>query len=239
MTHGPVCASGRGEMRLARGREHRARRRRGERASGGRARRDAAGARRRSASARVGGTGAHGFLYERHRLEVTRAPLAVSGLPGCARRPSRSASSPICIAARSSRTSSSPARCALLMQEHPDLDRPRRRLRHRRRSPLSSSRSPRRSRRCRRRTVSSPCSATTTTTATCRRRCEQRGFEVLRDARTRLTVRGEALDLIGIRYWTRQAGEIDAGGARRGAGDRCFSRTRRRGSPKRRHWRCR
>ena len=31
---------------------------------------------------------------------------------------------------------------------------------------------------------------------------------MLRDARTRLTIRGETLDLAGIRYWTRKASEI-------------------------------
>ncbi len=35
-----------------------------------------------------------------------------------------------------------------------------------------------------------------------------RGFTVLRDARTRLTVRGETLDLAGIRYWTRKVPDI-------------------------------
>jgi uncharacterized protein len=35
-----------------------------------------------------------------------------------------------------------------------------------------------------------------------------RGFEVLRDARTRLTIRGETLDLIGIRYWTTSVADI-------------------------------
>jgi predicted MPP superfamily phosphohydrolase len=35
-----------------------------------------------------------------------------------------------------------------------------------------------------------------------------KGFVVLRDARTRLTVRGETLDLAGIRYWTRRASDI-------------------------------
>jgi uncharacterized protein len=36
----------------------------------------------------------------------------------------------------------------------------------------------------------------------------ERGIEVLRDARTRLTIRGEPLDLIGIRYWTRKMADI-------------------------------
>ncbi|MEP6917903.1 MAG: metallophosphoesterase, partial [Acidobacteriota bacterium] len=35
-----------------------------------------------------------------------------------------------------------------------------------------------------------------------------KGFAVLRDARTRLTIRGEALDLAGVRYWTRRASDI-------------------------------
>lgn len=34
------------------------------------------------------------------------------------------------------------------------------------------------------------------------------GIEVLRDARTRLTLKGEPLDLAGVRYWTRRAGDI-------------------------------
>src|SRR5690349_7491343 len=35
-----------------------------------------------------------------------------------------------------------------------------------------------------------------------------KGFVVLRDARTRLTIKGETLDLAGIRYWTRKPSEI-------------------------------
>jgi predicted MPP superfamily phosphohydrolase len=35
-----------------------------------------------------------------------------------------------------------------------------------------------------------------------------KGFAVLRDARTRLTVRGEALDLAGLRFWTRRVTDI-------------------------------
>jgi predicted MPP superfamily phosphohydrolase len=34
------------------------------------------------------------------------------------------------------------------------------------------------------------------------------GVQVLRDARTRLTVRGEALDLVGVRFWTKRVAEI-------------------------------
>ena len=32
------------------------------------------------------------------------------------------------------------------------------------------------------------------------------GVQVLKDARTRLTIRGETLDLVGIRFWTKRAG---------------------------------
>jgi uncharacterized protein len=35
-----------------------------------------------------------------------------------------------------------------------------------------------------------------------------KGFIVLRDVRTRLTIRGETLDLAGIRYWTRRVSDI-------------------------------
>jgi predicted MPP superfamily phosphohydrolase len=34
------------------------------------------------------------------------------------------------------------------------------------------------------------------------------GVEMLRDARTRVTIRNEAVDLIGIRFWTRRQGDI-------------------------------
>jgi len=36
------------------------------------------------------------------------------------------------------------------------------------------------------------------------------GVEMLKDARTRLSIRGSAIDLIGIRYWTRRAVDISA-----------------------------
>ena len=35
-----------------------------------------------------------------------------------------------------------------------------------------------------------------------------KGFGVLRDARTRLTIRGETLDIAGIRFWTRKLADI-------------------------------
>jgi predicted MPP superfamily phosphohydrolase len=35
-----------------------------------------------------------------------------------------------------------------------------------------------------------------------------RGVQMLKDARTTITVRGRALDLVGIRFWTRRAADI-------------------------------
>jgi predicted MPP superfamily phosphohydrolase len=37
-----------------------------------------------------------------------------------------------------------------------------------------------------------------------------RGMQVLKDARTTVAIHGETLDLVGIRYWTRRAGDIAA-----------------------------
>ena len=37
-----------------------------------------------------------------------------------------------------------------------------------------------------------------------------RGVQVLRDARTRLTIKGEPIDLVGIRYWTKRGADIAA-----------------------------
>src|SRR5262245_29383210 len=34
------------------------------------------------------------------------------------------------------------------------------------------------------------------------------GVQVLRDARTRLTIRGDSLDLVGIRFWTKRQGDL-------------------------------
>ena len=35
-----------------------------------------------------------------------------------------------------------------------------------------------------------------------------KGVEVLKDARTRLTINGESLELVGIRFWTKKASDI-------------------------------
>lgn len=36
----------------------------------------------------------------------------------------------------------------------------------------------------------------------------QRGFTVLKDQRTRISIRGEAVDLVGIRFWTRRLEDV-------------------------------
>ena len=40
------------------------------------------------------------------------------------------------------------------------------------------------------------------------RELKRRGVEMLNDARTTLTIRGETLDLIGLRFWTRQPSDL-------------------------------
>ena len=42
-----------------------------------------------------------------------------------------------------------------------------------------------------------------------------KGFTVLRDARTRLTIRGETMDFAGIRFWTYKVADIAHVAARR------------------------
>ncbi len=73
---------------------------------------------------------------------------------------------------------------------------------------ISSSRRPTRCAGYRRRTACSASSATTTTIGDMPAAMANRGVEILKDARTRLTVRGEALDLIGLRYWTTRGRDI-------------------------------
>ena len=52
-----------------------------------------------------------------------------------------------------------------------------------------------------------------------------RGIEILRDERTRLTIRGEPLDLIGIRYWTTRSRDIASVARGASARPRFSSRT--------------
>ena len=146
------------------------------------------------------GGAAHGFLYERHRLELTRARFPVAGLPDALRGlrvgvitdVHRSEWVPHDLVAHA---------VQLLMAEQPDLiilggdyvsfgDR---RFAHPAAEALA------------------PLSAPHGVLAVLGNHDDDRdvpaalsgkGFTVLRDARTRLTIRGETVDFAGIRFWT-------------------------------------
>jgi predicted MPP superfamily phosphohydrolase len=149
---------------------------------------------------------AHGYAYERHHVEVTRDTLNVSGLPGALAGLRiglitdlhRSDTVPHALLARA---------VHLLMAEAPDLivlggDYVTWGDRH---FVLPAAE------------ALSPLSAPHGVFAVLGNHDDDRdmpaaltatGVTVLRDARTRLTIRGETLDLAGIRYWTRRVGDI-------------------------------
>jgi predicted MPP superfamily phosphohydrolase len=167
------------------------------------------------------GAVAHGFLYERHHVDVTRAVLHVAGLPEALaglrvgfmtdlHRSSTVSHDLIATAVR------------LLMAEQPDLivlggdyvtwggDLSRSGDRH---------------------FVQPAAEAVSTLSAPhgvfgvlgnhdddrdMPAAMAAKGIEILRDERTRLTIRSEALDLIGIRYWTTRPRDIAS--VARGAG---------------------
>ena len=176
---------------------------------------------------------AYGYLYGRHDLAVTRATLPVAGLPpalaglriGLLTDVHRSQ---LGVARRCAR-----ARSTLLMARTPDLivlggdyvtwgDRELRRTRR-----------PRRSRRCRRRTACSRILGNHDDDHDMPAALARNGVQVLKDARTRLTIRSETIDLAGIRFWTkRQIGHRARSCAARRRRRSC-SRTTRAGSPKR------
>jgi uncharacterized protein len=152
------------------------------------------------------GMGAHGFLYERHRIEVTRATLAVSGLPeslsglrvGFLTDIHRSATVSHELIARAVDLLSAEATDLIILggdyvsfndrsYAEPAAD------------------------------VLAPLSAPFGVFGVVGNHDDdrevpaalaKRGVEMLMDARTRISVRGEALDLIGIRYWTRKIADI-------------------------------
>ena len=152
------------------------------------------------------GTLAHGYLYERHRLELTRETLHVSGLP-----PALAGLRIVFLTDfhRSETVSHEliDRAVGMAMAEAPDLivlggdyvtwgDR-------RFVKPVAEA--------------LAPLAAPNGVFAILGNHDDDRdmpaaltakGFVVLRDARTRLTVRGETLDLAGIRYWTRKASDI-------------------------------
>lgn len=154
------------------------------------------------------GTGAtaHGFLYERHHLEVTRAALPVAGLPPAL------AGLRIGVLTdlhRSQTVSHEMVAGAVttLMAERPDLIvlggdyvswRDARYI-----HPAADALAP----------LSAPHGVLAILGNHDDDRdmpaaLAARGFTVLKDARTRLTIRGETLDFAGIRFWTYKVGDI-------------------------------
>jgi len=154
----------------------------------------------------VTGATSHGFLYERHHLEVTRMSMPISGLPEALRGLRLGVLTDI---HRSQTVSHEMVDAAVraLMAETPDLIvlggdyvswRDARYI-----QPAADA--------------LAPLSAPQGVIAILGNHDDDRdmpaalaakGFIVLKDARTRLTIRGESLDFAGIRYWTHKVTDI-------------------------------
>jgi len=156
----------------------------------------------------VAGSGAYGFLYGRHELEVTRATVAVQSLPGGL---SGLRIGLLTDVHRSRWVSQEDVTSAvsMLMAERPDLivlggdyvtwgDREFVQPSAEALAPLSAPHG-----------IfgilgnhdddhDMPAALT------------RNGVQMLRDARTRLTLRGETLDLVGVRFWTKRRADIAA-----------------------------
>ena len=164
------------------------------------------------------GTAAHGYLYDRQDLELTRATLPVSGLPssldglriGFLTDFHRSQTVSHELIARAVR---------MMMAEHPDLiilggdyvtwgDRRYVAAAAEAVAPLSSPHGVYAILGNHDDDHDMPAALIS------------RGIAVLRDARTRLTINGEAVDLAGIRYWTRRV--VDIAHVLRGASPTVF-----------------
>jgi predicted MPP superfamily phosphohydrolase len=159
-----------------------------------------------SAAGVVGATGAYGYVYERHQLELTRANVPVSGLP-----PSLQGLRVglITDVHRSRWVSHDDVSHAVetLMAERPDLivlggdyvtwgDRDYVEAAADALAPLSAPNGVFAILGNHDNDHDTPPPLT------------RRGVEVLRDARTRLIIRNEAVDLIGIRFWTRRTDDM-------------------------------
>ena len=152
------------------------------------------------------GGGVHGFVYERHRLELTRSPFPISGLPDALRGLRIGFLTDIHRSQTVSHEMVSAA-VAMLMAEKPDLiilggdyvtfgDR-------KFVQPAADA--------------LAPLSAPYGVIAILGNHDDDRdmpaaliarGFTVLKDARTRVIVRGEPMDFGGVRYWTRKVTDI-------------------------------
>jgi uncharacterized protein len=152
------------------------------------------------------GAGAHGYLYERHRIELTDTVLRVAGLPDAL------AGLRIGFMTDLHRSSTVPhelveSAVGRLMTERPDLillggDYVTWRDRHFVGPAADAVRG-----------LSAPLGVfgvlgNHDDDRDVPEAMAARGIEILKDARTRLTVRGEPLDLIGIRYWTTRGRDL-------------------------------
>jgi predicted MPP superfamily phosphohydrolase len=154
----------------------------------------------------VAGGGAHGYLYERHRVGVTRADIPVSGLPA----PLDGLR--VALLTDFHLTDDASARdiqlaVDLARAETPDLivlggDY----ITHQDRRFMG---------RCADlfRTLSAPSGVfgvlgNHDDEVEMPRELRRRGIEMLTDERTTLTIRGETLDLVGLRFWTRQTSDL-------------------------------
>lgn len=152
------------------------------------------------------GTGAYGFLYERHRLGVTRTSLPVSGLPDGLAGLRLGLLTDIHLSGNVPREDVEEA-VTVLLAERPDL------------IVLGGDYVTWGDRR-----YVEPCAETLS-----RLRAPhgvfailgnhdddrdmpaalaQRGFTVLKDARSRVMIKGEAIEIAGIRFWTRKVTEV-------------------------------
>lgn len=152
------------------------------------------------------GTAAHGFLYERHRIDTTRATLAIAGWPDTLSGLRVGFLSDLHCSALVPRELLDQA-VKLLMGERPDLIvlggdyvsfGDRRYVR-----PAAEALAP----------LSAPHGVFAALGNHDDDRdmpgaLEEKGIEVLRDARSRIAVRQEPIDLIGVRYWTRKVADI-------------------------------
>jgi predicted MPP superfamily phosphohydrolase len=154
----------------------------------------------------VAGTASHGYLYERHHLELTRQTLTVSGLP---RALAGLRVGFLCDFHHSQTVSRAMIDAAVrtAMAEAPDLivlggdyvtwgDR-------RYVGPVAEALG----------ALSAPHGVFAVLGNHDDDRdmpaaLSARGFTVLRDARTKLTIRGETFEIAGIRFWTRKLGDI-------------------------------
>ncbi len=152
------------------------------------------------------GGAAHGFLYERHHLELTRSAFPVPGLPEALRGLRIGVLTDIHHSQTVPRDMVAAA-VTMLMGEKPDLVvlggdyvswRDRRYM-----HPAAEA--------------LAPLTAPHGVIAIVGNHDDDRdmpgalgskGFTVLKDARTRLTIRGEAIDFAGVRFWTYKVTEI-------------------------------